>query len=162
MSITITGNVKHTITIDPGVWIFDERKVDLDTYFSQKTQNYQDSEGEKLAKAFDLHRKEGANVLSSNGNNITVSKKDLTEKSFGIPLFPFLENASPNEDVEYIIFKRSSGDDFTCPVHLAREGIIGFSKKGKPLKEDGPLHFYYNDGSNQSDPITDIINIVVS
>ncbi|MBU9720488.1 MULTISPECIES: hypothetical protein [Bacillaceae] len=159
-TITISGNVQHTITIDPGVWIFDDRKVDLDTYFSQKTQNHNDREGEKLAKAFDLHRKEGASVLT-NGNNVTVSKKELTEKSYGIPLFPFLENAAPLDNAKEVIFERSEGEDFTCPIEEAKEGIIGFSFKGKPLSENGPLHFYYNDGSNKQSPIKNIYNIKI-
>ncbi|MDN8677450.1 peptidyl-prolyl cis-trans isomerase, partial [Staphylococcus aureus] len=28
--IMLTGKVNFTITLDPGVWIFDDRKVDLD------------------------------------------------------------------------------------------------------------------------------------
>lgn len=33
--IPIKGKVKYKITLDPGVWIFDDRKVDLNTYFSE-------------------------------------------------------------------------------------------------------------------------------
>ena len=29
----IKGKVKFTITLDPSVWIFDERKADLDYFF---------------------------------------------------------------------------------------------------------------------------------
>jgi hypothetical protein len=36
--LIIAGNVKYTITLDPGVWIFDDRRVDLTTYFSQVTE----------------------------------------------------------------------------------------------------------------------------
>mgnify|MGYP001051368502 CR=1 FL=1 len=32
--VTITGNVKYPITLDPSVWIFDDRKFDLDQFFS--------------------------------------------------------------------------------------------------------------------------------
>ena len=34
--ITIKGNVKHTITLDPTVWIFDDRRVDLDIFFTKE------------------------------------------------------------------------------------------------------------------------------
>lgn len=34
--IVLTGKVKFTITLDPGVWIFDDRKVDMDAYFSSR------------------------------------------------------------------------------------------------------------------------------
>ncbi|WP_231686857.1 hypothetical protein [Bacillus sp. JCM 19034] len=33
----IDGDVQHPLTIDPTVWIFDERKVDLDTYFNEES-----------------------------------------------------------------------------------------------------------------------------
>ncbi|GAE32652.1 hypothetical protein [Alkalihalobacillus hemicellulosilyticus] len=32
----IEGRVQHPLTIDPTVWIFDERKVDLNTYFNEQ------------------------------------------------------------------------------------------------------------------------------
>ncbi|MDQ0253860.1 hypothetical protein J2S74_001232 [Evansella vedderi] len=160
MILTISGNVKNTITIDPGVWIFDDRKVDLHTYFSQERKNHQDQELENLSRAWDNHRKEGANALT-NGNQVRVSKKELLEKSYGVPFFPFLENATPGEEATKIIFKRSTGDDFECSIEEAKEAILGFSKEGKPLKEDGPIHFYYRDGSNKDNPVTNINNIVV-
>ncbi len=31
--------------------------------------------------------------------------------------------------------------------------MMAFSHKGKPLKEDGPIHIIYQDGSNKDDPI---------
>ena len=33
--VHIKGKVKFPITLDPSVWIFDDRKFDLDTYFDQ-------------------------------------------------------------------------------------------------------------------------------
>ena len=32
----INGKVKFPITIDPLVWIFDDRKVEIDTYFHKE------------------------------------------------------------------------------------------------------------------------------
>ena len=31
--------------------------------------------------------------------------------------------------------------------------ILCFSNNGKPLKEDGPVHVYFGDGSNKQNPI---------
>ncbi|ADU30902.1 hypothetical protein [Evansella cellulosilytica] len=162
MVFLITGNVKHTITIDPGVWIFDERKVDLATYFSEDQISTQEQELMALGKTWDMHRKEGANALQKgNGNAITVSKKDLTEKSFGIPILPFLSNAIPNGNAEKVIFKRADKEDFICSMKEAETAILGFSSHGQPLKENGPVHFYYGDGTNKDNPITDIYTIEV-
>ncbi|MCD8509245.1 MAG: peptidyl-prolyl cis-trans isomerase [Bacillus sp. (in: Bacteria)] len=160
MILTISGQVNHTITIDPGVWIFDERKVDLDTYFSQENKNHQDQELENLSRAWDKQRKEGAIALS-NGNVVTSNKKDLTEKSFGVPLYPFIKNANPTPNATTVVFKRSIGEDFQCSLEEAMEGIAGFSNNGNPLKENGPIHFYYRDGSNKDNPVTHIENIVL-
>ena len=157
---TISGRVKHTITIDQGVWIFDDRKVDLDTYFSQEPLKHDEMEEKKLAKAWDLHRSQGSNARS-NGNDIKMSKKDLTEKSFGIPFSPFLKNAGPLSDATKVIFKRSTGEDFECPMKEAEEAILGFSNKGKSLKENGPVHFYYGNGANSDTPVTHITGIIV-
>ena len=35
----INGKVRFPITIDPTVWIFDDRKVDLTTYFDEIREN---------------------------------------------------------------------------------------------------------------------------
>ena len=32
--IPIKGNVRHAITMDPGIWIFDDRRIDLETFFT--------------------------------------------------------------------------------------------------------------------------------
>lgn len=34
----ISGKVRFPLTIDPSVWIFDDRKVDLTTYFHEPQQ----------------------------------------------------------------------------------------------------------------------------
>ncbi|WP_096189267.1 hypothetical protein [Evansella halocellulosilytica] len=160
MILTINGNVKHTITLDPGVWIFDNRKVDLHTYFSEENLSSQNSELNELGKAWDKQRREGSNPFS-NGNDVKMSRKEIAESSYGIPLYPFLENAVPNANSEYVAFKCKDGKEIKIPLAEAREGILGFSHKGMPLREDGPVHFYYRDGSNQDSPITSIEQIVV-
>ena len=35
----INGKVRFPITIDPTVWIFDDRKIDLTTYFDETREN---------------------------------------------------------------------------------------------------------------------------
>lgn len=61
-------------------------------------------------------------------------------------------NAEPKENAEIVIIESEDGEArLTLPQ--AEELILGFSKDGKPLKEDGPVHVYYGDGSNQNSPI---------
>ena len=51
--IEIKGNVRYKITLDPSVWIFDERIVDLDTYFSNPdSQEKQEDDEKKFAASW--------------------------------------------------------------------------------------------------------------
>ncbi|PYZ93280.1 hypothetical protein CR194_08790 [Salipaludibacillus keqinensis] len=161
MIVSIRGLVKHPITLDPGVWIFDDRKVDLNTYFLEEREEGYDPSFEQMGRAWDQQRQMGAKP-QSNGNRIHVDKKDLTEKSLGVPLAPFLENASPLSHSESVRFVRHGEyEDFSCSLEEAKKSILGFSHKGKPLKENGPIHFYYDDGSNYDHPVTHIESIIV-
>ena len=42
--IFINGKVKFPITIDPLVWIFDDRKVEIDTYFNNEQEEVDELE----------------------------------------------------------------------------------------------------------------------
>ncbi|WP_280769122.1 peptidyl-prolyl cis-trans isomerase [Salipaludibacillus daqingensis] len=161
MIISIKGLVKHTITLDPGAWLFDERIVDLNTYFLEEKEKGYDPTLEQMGRAWDNQRQVKAKV-QKNDNEIKVSKKDLTEKSLGISFEPFLTNATPLPEAKTVRFIRSGEEDFECSLEEANKAIIGFSYKGKALKDTGPIHFYYADGSNQHHPITHIHSIIVS
>ena len=39
--ILVNGKVKFSITLDPSVWIFDERKLELTTFFDEKKEQSQ-------------------------------------------------------------------------------------------------------------------------
>ena len=47
----------------------------------------------------------------------------------------------------------------TLPLETVKNAILGFSKEGKPLKEDGPVHLYFNDGSNQQNQSVTSVNL---
>ncbi|HZH62953.1 MAG TPA: peptidyl-prolyl cis-trans isomerase, partial [Metabacillus sp.] len=51
--------------------------------------------------------------------------------------------------------------EITVPLSKAYNLLFGFSKEGKPLKEDGPIHVYYGDGSNVENPIKKVKEIIV-
>ncbi|CAM3961479.1 hypothetical protein [Alkalicoccus chagannorensis] len=154
MIVQINGAVKHPVMIDPGVWIFDERRLDMDTVFDQPESSQKERDFSAMGKAFDEQRMQGAGP-QSNQNKVTISKKDLTEKSLGIGLKPFFHNAEPEPDAAYVhLVQDQPEEDIILPLEEAMEGIAAFSHKGSPLKEDGPLHFYYRDGSNRTSPVT--------
>ncbi|WP_444684122.1 peptidyl-prolyl cis-trans isomerase [Alkalicoccus luteus] len=160
MLVKIVGNVKHPVMLDPGTWIFDERRIDMEKAFDQAVKQDSSESYAALGKAFDMQRTEGA-VPQQQTNKITVSKKDMKEKSFGIRLRPFLQNSSPRDDAESVRLIRSSGDEVHLTLTEASNGILQFSHKGSPLTEDGPVHFFFSDGSNRDKPITGIERIEV-
>lgn len=160
--IQIKGNVKFSITIDPGVWIFDDRKVDLTTYFLEDRQDLDDELAQykkDISKQWDREIKEGASIPPTLPNRL-FEKEKLLKGTFGIPFKPFLKNAEVGETATALIIKTNDAE-VEIPIAEAYELVLGFSKDGKPLKENGPIHVYYGDGSNQNQPITNVREIRV-
>jgi hypothetical protein len=153
----IEGDVNHPLTVDPTVWIFDERKVDLDTYFDElNTAEDEETTYKKAISAqWDKEITEGSEPPrpDSNDNKISYDKQKLIHGSFGMPLKPFLLNAIPQKDITKVEIVQGDGSSQLYDYSLIQSGIVGFSYKGKPLKDDGPIHFYFGDGSNRDEPI---------
>jgi hypothetical protein len=164
----IEGDVGRRLTIDPSVWIFDERKVDLLTYFEERfTKDEDEDEDEAYKKAisaqWDKELTEGSEPPrpNTNGNKIKYEKQKLVNGTFGMPLKPFLINSQPVEDANQVIVEHHDGSQEFFPFEEAISFIIGFSDHGKPLREDGPVHLYFEDGSNQESPIRNIKRLLV-
>jgi hypothetical protein len=51
--------------------------------------------------------------------------------------------------------------EYQYPLETAYNLILGFSNNGKPLKEDGPIHIYFGDGSNQQSPIKNVKSFII-
>ncbi|WP_052044319.1 hypothetical protein [Alkalihalobacillus alcalophilus] len=76
-----------------------------------------------------------------------------------MPLEPFLLHTNPKENANKVKIITKSGEEFTYDFEVARKLIAGFSKEGKPLKEDGPIHLYHGDGTNLDSPIKEVSEI---
>ncbi|RBP95090.1 hypothetical protein DFO70_103121 [Cytobacillus firmus] len=155
--ITFKGNVKYQITLDPGVWIFDDRRLDLTTYFIQDDirKNELEEYTKAVSKHWDREIMEGAVFPPTLKTEKKFEKEKVLTGTFGIPFKPFLRNAEPKENAETVIIESEDGEA-RLALSQAEELILGFSKDGKPLKEDGPVHVYYGDGSNQNSPIKSV------
>ncbi|TFE00276.1 peptidyl-prolyl cis-trans isomerase [Jeotgalibacillus salarius] len=162
--IPITGRVKFQLTIDPSVWIFDERKIDLTTYFDEE--RVEIDENEKYSKAvaehFSKEIKEGAALPKpASQSKKRYEKEKLLNGTFGIKMKPFILNAEPDNSAEKVMISTAEGvHSFT--IEEAGELILAFSKDGKPLLEDGPVHVLFEDGSNRNNPITHVRKITLS
>ncbi|MET3698131.1 hypothetical protein SAMN05877753_10713 [Bacillus oleivorans] len=156
--IQLKGNVRYSLTLDPSVWIFDDRKLDLD----EKAQEAKEEKDftEVLSKNWEKEIMEGA----VSPPTIKSEKKFLKEKilngTFAMPFQPFLENAKPNEDASQLIIQTKDGD-VTLSIEEGYNILMKFSNQGKPLKEDGPVHVIYGDRSNLENPIKHVTAIIV-
>lgn len=154
--IQITGKVKFSITLDPSVWIFDDRKEELSVYFNNKSKTEKKNEEEEYIKVQSKYWEREIAEGSVSPPTLKTEKKYEKEKlltgTFCIPLKPFLENAEPSEEAKHLIIETSEGE-VKVPLEEGKEMVLGFSKDGKPLKEDGPVHCYFGDGSNLNNPI---------
>jgi hypothetical protein len=158
--ITIMGNAKYTITLDPSVWIFDERKVDLTTYFNEPFKAKEDTYMKDVSKHWDREISQGAS-LPEKTNKITYNREKLLKGTFGMPLAPFIQNAVPSPDASRLIVETSEQKQYKLSLENVHNAILGFSLDGKPLTEDGPAHFYYGDGSNQKSPIRNVRRLII-
>ncbi len=163
----INGDVKHPLTIDPTVWIFDERKIDLDQVFDAIELETEEDKLLAYTKAisaqWDKEIKEGATPPNpnSNQNQIRYEKQKLINGTFGMPLRPFLENTEPLDEPSTVEIIQKDGTITLLPYKDALSCILGFSNNGKKLEEDGPVHVYFGDGTNREAPIKHVIRFTV-
>ncbi|MEK4884376.1 peptidyl-prolyl cis-trans isomerase [Bacillus sp. FSL W8-0223] len=153
--IPFKGKVKYPVTMDAGVWIFDDRRIDLNTYFDQEDQQTEETEEDytkKMSKYWEREIREGAVSPPTIKTEKKFEKEKLLTGTFGIKLAPFLKNAEPEKDATTLVIETAEGEE-AVPLEKAYDLILCFSKNGKPLREDGPVHIYFGDGSNKKNPI---------
>ena len=163
MIIPIKGNVDYTITLDPGTWIFDDRKIDLTTYFTEG-QEEKDELGDYVkatSKHWSREIMEGATYPPTLKTERKFKKTELLNGTFGIVLDPFLNNAGIREDAKEVVFGTAGGEEHRFPVEEAGSLIFQFSVTGQPLKEDGPAWLLFPDGSNLDNPIKAVQSITI-
>lgn len=159
------GDVKFKLTLDPTVWIFDDRKLDLLKYFTEQHVDRDELEDYKRGMGEHWSREimEGATVpptLNSEKTYKRQEKQEMLTGTFGILFKPFIENAEPFDTATTVIFETSDGE-FAFPLEASKDLVLKFSHQGQPLREDGPVHVLLPDGSNQEDPITNVTAIRV-
>ncbi|CAM3754925.1 peptidyl-prolyl cis-trans isomerase [Mesobacillus thioparans] len=161
--IPIKGKVKYKITLDSGVWIFDDRKVDLNTYFidEKASEDHLEEYTKSVSRHWDREIMEGAVYPPTLKTEVKFEKEKVLTGTFGIPLKPFLDNAEPEQEAKQIVIEYGENEQAVIPLEEAADIILGFSKDGKPLREDGPLHIYFRDGSNQDHPIKNVTGFTV-
>lgn len=162
--LPLTGKVKFSITLDPTSWIFDDRKIEIQDFF-EKAKNGSGDVMEEEAKAYENEIKALSAKLGKPAVGKHIRRYQKTQwltDSFVIPARPFIDNAQPLEDATTVIFQQKGGEHYSVPLEDVNKGVFAFSKNGKAIIDDGPLHFYYGDGSNAGNPIKGIEKIVIA
>ncbi|MFZ4450287.1 hypothetical protein [Salibacterium aidingense] len=163
--VFIHGNVNYPITIDPTVWIFDERKIDLRTWTGEADRKKEEEEAYKrsVSRQWDKELTKGVEAPKRPETNEVRSKKEqLIHGTFAIPFQSFLSNSEPEPAASEVIVETADGGEFPVSLQEAYAFVAGFSDNGEPLKETGPIHIYYGDGSNKENPITHVTGFRVN
>ncbi|WP_066176343.1 hypothetical protein [Bacillus marinisedimentorum] len=160
--IVIEGNVEYKITLDPGVWIFDDRKVEMDQAFANKSSSRNEEDDDRsIARQWDRETRVDAVEPPVEMSTDKFKKEKLLDGTYAMVLEPFLDNAGPREGSKSLIIETRDGQETAVPITDAFGLILAFSEDGKPLREDGPVHIYFADGSNRHNPIKNAVKLIV-
>lgn len=153
--VELKGNVAFPITLDPSVWIFDDRKKKLDDFFSaqQSDENELESYTKAISKQWDKEVTEGNEAPKQSTKTKKYLKEELLSETYGISLQYFLKNSEPDSTASKLAI-HAENKIYTFSLENAYSFVLCFSENGKPLKEDGPLHVYY--GSTPDQKITSV------
>ncbi|MGM9923317.1 MAG: peptidyl-prolyl cis-trans isomerase [Bacillus sp. (in: firmicutes)] len=150
--VPIKGNVKYSITLDPSVWIFDDRKKKLAEFFKgqEEAANELEEYTKSISKHWDKEIIEGneAPKPQEKPKRKKYIKEELTTETYAIHFRHFLKNSEPREDAKEVVVESSDGNK-TFSLEEADRFVLCFSDKGKPLAEDGPLYVYYGQNEDQ-------------
>lgn len=162
MIVQLAGNVKFPITLDPTVWIFDDRKVLLSDALSGKVTNEADNI-EKMNTA-DRWNQEvyQQKVRPPVNKSITKFEREkILKNSYVMPIKEFLSHAEVNQNAQDVTLMTKFGEE-KISLEALQDCYLLFSIEGKPLKTDGPVHLFFKDGTNRNTPIKGIEKIVIN
>lgn len=140
MIIQIKGKVNFNITLDPSTFIFDDRKVEMDTL--NKTIK-RDNDSISFEDNYEWNREilEGGSKPPTLISEKKFKKQQLLEGTFLMNLEPFITNAEPHEDATAIKLINET-DSAEIKLEDLHQFYIQFSKDGKRLYDDGMVDAY--------------------
>ncbi|WP_163970783.1 hypothetical protein [Oceanobacillus halotolerans] len=161
MVVPITGNVTYTITLDPTVWIFDDRKILLEEAFNTNVEEtVPEDELEKASERWnqEIYKQK---VNPPVNNSVTrFERNKVLENSYVMPIQEFVGHAEIKEDAKAVVLETTAGNKTISLADLDNSYLL-FAIDGKPIKEDGPVHLLFKDGSNKEEPIKGVQKIII-
>ncbi|WP_173916597.1 hypothetical protein [Halobacillus sp. Marseille-Q1614] len=164
MIVQITGNVKFPITLDPTVWIFDDRKLTFNEIFNPSSENQAEEEENELKRQslrFDREVYQQKINPPVNKSINRYEKERILKETFLMPIQPFIQTSEPSKDVKEVTLV-SKDEEHTLDADRFSDALLLFSKNGKPLSENGPVHVYFEDQGEKQTPIEGVTKIVFS
>lgn len=162
MIIRLMGKVKFPITLDSSVWIFDDRKIIFDDAFSTENKKEKEKEEEidtgKFNEMYSLEAYQQKVKPPVNKSLNKYEREKILTNTYVMPIKPFAENAEIESNATVAVL-HTNETDIEISVEQFTNAYLLFAIKGKPLKNDGPVHLYFNDGSNKSNPIKGITKV---
>lgn len=162
MIIRLIGNVKYPLTLDPTVWIFDDRKISFEEAFNPKKENSsKEEEWKKTSQAWDRETSQQKIKPPVNKSISRMEGKKILEGTFVMPIKDFLSTSEPEQDAENAFLIREDGSTVSISLTNLENSLLLFAKDGKPIRKNGPVHLYLQDGSNKDQPIEGIVKIEI-
>lgn len=159
MIISITGNVNYHITLDPTVWIFDDRKILFENAFNNDMSSAPtQSEADKTEQRWGREVYQEKVKPPVHQTMKRFDKKEILSSSYVIPIIDFLNNAEIKKDATSVALITDLGEK-SISIQELENSFLLFAIEGKPIKDHGPVQLYFKDGSNRDNPIKGIQEI---
>lgn len=163
MIVPIIGNVTYSITLDPTVWIFDDRKVEFEKAFENISEKA--NEEDELEEAASRWNRAVYEPNSKPPVNRSISKLEgekILKGTYVMPIKEFVEHAEANNEAKTATLIVGNDADVTITLEELKNSYLLFALNGKTIKGDGPVHFFFKDGSNKDNPIKSVQKIVIN
>lgn len=139
MIFPIRGLVRYPLTIDPTVWIFDDRKIPVEEIGKEQAYDASEAYYAKMGAAWDKGITEG--TRTDHNKPMTREEKDAAlTGSFAVPLAPFIGNAEPAAEASKLVFEGE--ETIELPLSELSACYLQFSQDGKVLP-DGPVYLIH-------------------
>lgn len=162
MIVPIKGHVTYPITLDPTVWIFDDRKVLLDQAFSSDPDvETKEKPYEKTERIWNQEVYQQKIKPPVNRSIKRFERDQILKSSYVMPINEFIGHAKIKPEAKEATLVTDE-INHTIPLDSLIDSYLLFAIDGKPLKDDGPVHLFYKDGSNRDHPITGVKEIIIN
>ena len=153
MIILIKGNIKYPLTLDPSVWIFDDRKIPFENFLTGKDDT---KDCEEKYNSYEQKIKPPVQASLEK-----FKQAGPGSGSYIMPLKPFIERSEPAiASNNAILLSNNNTLIAELSINELMESALLFAIEGKQISEGGPGHLYLSNNQT-SVPIKGFSNIII-